>query len=40
MLPGSEVVVFEDASHEHHLEKTAEYLVVVRDFLKKSESRM
>jgi proline iminopeptidase len=40
MLPGSEMVVFEDASHEHHLEKTAEYLSVVRDFLKRSESKM
>lgn len=32
-LPGSEVHVFEDASHEHHLEKQAEYMTVVRDFL-------
>jgi proline iminopeptidase len=39
MLPGSEMTVFEDASHVPHLEKSAEYLWVVRDFLRKSESR-
>ena len=32
-LPGSRVVVFEDASHNHHLEKKEEYLRVVREFL-------
>ncbi len=32
-LPGSEMVVFEDASHEHHLEKEGEYLAEVRGFL-------
>ena len=36
-LPGSEMVVLEDASHEHHLEKPDEYLAVVRDFLKRQE---
>ena len=36
MLPGSELVIFEDASHEHHLEKTGEYLGVVRDFLRRA----
>jgi proline-specific peptidase len=36
-LPGSELVVFEDASHEHHLEKTEAYLDVVRDFLRRAE---
>lgn len=38
-LPGSEMVVIENASHEHHLEKTEEYLGVVKDFLRKVESR-
>ena len=36
-LPESEMVVLEDASHEHHLEKPDEYLAVVRDFLKRQE---
>lgn len=35
--PGSEIVVFKNASHAHHLEKTKEYLKVSRDFLKSSE---
>jgi pimeloyl-ACP methyl ester carboxylesterase len=39
MLPGSEMVIFEDASHETHLEKAAEYISIVRDFLRRSESR-
>jgi proline iminopeptidase len=37
MLPGSEIVIFEGASHEHHLEKTDEYLEVVRNFINKIE---
>ncbi len=32
-LPGSQMVVIEDASHAHHLEKTAEYIKIVRAFL-------
>ncbi len=32
-LPGSKIHIFEDASHEHHLEKSQEYLQTVRDFL-------
>lgn len=36
-LPGSELHIFEDASHEHHLEKPQEYLQVVRDFLRRAE---
>jgi proline iminopeptidase len=36
-LPRSEVYIFEDASHEHHLEKPQEYLQVVRDFLRRAE---
>jgi proline-specific peptidase len=39
MLPGSEIVIFEDASHQHHLEKTGEYLAVVRNFIDKIENR-
>jgi proline-specific peptidase len=40
ILPGSEMAVFENASHEHHLEKTEEYLAIVREFLRRSESKM
>jgi proline iminopeptidase len=32
-LPGSQLKIFEDASHSHHLEKEEEYLAVVRKFL-------
>jgi proline iminopeptidase len=39
MLPGSELVIFEGASHEHHLEKTSEYLEAVRNFIDKTENR-
>jgi len=38
-LPGSEMVIFEDASHEHHLEKTELYLKIGRDFLSRSEKK-
>jgi proline iminopeptidase len=38
-LPGSEMYVFRDASHSHHLEKVEEYNQVVRDFLKKAEKK-
>jgi len=34
-LSGSEMVIFEDASHEHHLEKPEEFLTSVRGFLKR-----
>ncbi len=37
MLPGSELMIFEDASHMHHIEMTDEYLSLVRDFLRRSE---
>jgi proline iminopeptidase len=36
-LPGSEMVIFEDASHEHHLEKPEEFLATVRGFLGRIE---
>ena len=38
-LPGSEMVIIEDASHEHHLEKPQEYLDLVRSFLRHIEGR-
>lgn len=34
-LPGSEIHIFNDASHSHLLEKTEEYIDVIRKFLKK-----
>ena len=37
LIPGSGLIIFEDASHNHHLEKTEEYLSAVRDFLRRSE---
>ncbi len=36
-LPGSQLHIFKDASHEHHLEKTEEYLSVLREFLNRVE---
>lgn len=33
MLPGSKLVIFEEASHSHHLEQEAAYLAAVRKFL-------
>jgi proline-specific peptidase len=36
-LPESELHIFENASHEHHLEKTQEYLQTVRIFLCRAE---
>lgn len=32
-IQGSKVIVFEDSSHSHHLEKQKEYIEAVRDFL-------
>lgn len=37
-LRGSEIAVFEGASHSHHLEKPREYLAIVREFLIRAES--
>lgn len=34
LVPGARLVVFEDASHEHHLERPDEYLATVRHFLR------
>ena len=39
VLPGSKIVIFEGAFHEHPLEKTGEYLEVVRNFINKTENR-
>lgn len=36
-LPGSELLILEHASHQHHLEKPEEYLSAVRDFLRRAE---
>ncbi len=38
-LPGSEIYIFEESSHSHHLEKEDEFLSVVRSFLQRVESR-
>lgn len=37
-MPGSQLHIFKDASHEHHIEKTEEYLNVVRKFLHSVEN--
>ncbi|OGV72527.1 MAG: hypothetical protein A3K19_32840 [Lentisphaerae bacterium RIFOXYB12_FULL_65_16] len=37
-LPGSELLVLKDASHMHPIEKPAEYLAAVRDFLRRAEA--
>lgn len=37
MLPGSELLVFQGASHLHHIEKTAEFLQAVRSFMSRTE---
>ncbi len=37
-LPGSQLHVFKDASHEHHIEKREEYINVVRKFLQSLEN--
>ncbi|HPS13982.1 MAG TPA: proline iminopeptidase-family hydrolase [Prolixibacteraceae bacterium] len=38
-IAGSEMYIFRDASHSHHLEKPEEYIRVVRDFLKRKEHK-
>ncbi|MBU1894358.1 MAG: alpha/beta hydrolase [Candidatus Omnitrophota bacterium] len=35
LTPNAEIVIFEDASHEHHLEKKEEFIKTVRRFLNK-----
>jgi proline iminopeptidase len=39
LLPHAEMAVIEDASHEHHLEQPEEYLRLVREFLRRMETR-
>lgn len=39
MTPGSRMVVFEDASHSHHLEQETTYIDRVRDFLASVEAQ-
>ncbi len=36
-VPGAEIAIFEEASHEHHLEKVNEYNEIVRGFLHRAE---
>jgi proline iminopeptidase len=38
LVPGSELVVFEGASHGHHLEETDAYLATVREFMRRTEA--
>lgn len=38
-VPGSRLVILEEASHQHHLEQTRTYLQVVRQFLEEVENR-
>lgn len=40
LLPGSELVVFENSAHMAHLEEPELYLQVLRDFLQRVENRM
>lgn len=37
-IPNSEIYVFKDASHSHHLEKQDGYMTLVGNFLKKAEN--
>ena len=36
-LQGSQMYIFDDASHEHHLEKPQEYVQIIRNFLHNAE---
>lgn len=38
LIPGSEVHIFKDASHTHHLESRKEYMLIVQDFLNKRDT--
>lgn len=40
LLPGSELVVFEQSSHMPHLEESESYLATARDFLRRAEERI
>jgi proline iminopeptidase len=39
LAPGSELVIFEQSRHAPHMEESEHYLAVVRDFLRRAESR-
>jgi proline iminopeptidase len=38
-LPGSEMIIFEEASHMHHLEKPRAYLGAISDFMHRAEEK-
>jgi hypothetical protein len=40
LVPGAELVVFEESSHMPHLEEPDRYLQVLRDFLHRTESAL
>lgn len=37
MLPGSKMVIFENSSHNHHIEQPEEYITAIRKFLRGTE---
>ena len=39
LLPEAEMLVMEDASHEHHIERRSEYLEALSSFLRRAEKR-
>jgi proline iminopeptidase len=39
LMPGSEMVVFEDSAHMPHFEERSRYIQVIRDFLHRAEQR-
>jgi hypothetical protein len=40
LVPGAELVVFEESSHMPHFEEPDRYLQVLRDFLHRTESAL
>jgi len=40
LLPGSEMIVFDNASHKHHLEQSEKYCRAVDAFLKKADNQL
>jgi len=40
LTPNAEMVIFEDASHEHHLEKKEEFIKTAREFLNRDVSHL
>ncbi len=39
LVPGAELVIFEQSSHMPQLEEPERYLAVVRDFLRRADAR-